>query len=85
MSATFDNTTERAEFGHALIQQAVDTLAEWLVKDDSVLPGMSPSQSAEFLTIYYVFVTVARRHGVPGVSVMLTDVQEIAKHVAGVA
>ncbi len=77
MSATFDDT-ERAEFGEALVQQTIDTLAGWLVKDSAVPPRTEPSDAALFLVVYYAFVIAGRRRGAGGVTALLASAREIA-------
>lgn len=81
MSATLDDNS-RAEFGESLIKETVDKLAGWLVKDSSVVPGTTATMSAEFLTLYYLFVMAARRGGVEAMAVMLSNAHEIARHLA---
>ncbi|HEY0181730.1 MAG TPA: hypothetical protein VGC09_02885 [Rhodopila sp.] len=82
MSAVFDDT-ERAVFGEALIQEAVDKLAGWLAKDHAIVPGSDASTSAEWLTLYYLFVIAGRRRGLRGMSFLLEAAEAMPTAIGG--
>jgi hypothetical protein len=82
MSAVFDDT-ERAVFGEALIKEAVDKLADWLRKDNAVVPGSDAATSAEWLTLYYLFVIAGRRRGLHGMSFLLESAEEMPAVIGG--
>ena len=77
VSAIYDMDTPRAVFNEALVQQTVNTLAEWLEKDRAVIPDSTPEECAEYLAIYFLIIICGRRRGPVGLNFFVQSVQDI--------